>query len=58
MYPSFKQSSTSGGIHEQSKGCWEISPMFWHFVPNELKHTGQTSYPNPQVKFFSFFQMA
>jgi hypothetical protein len=52
MYPSLKQSSTSGGMHEQSEGCWEIPPIFWLFLSNEFKHTEQTSYPNPQVLFF------
>jgi hypothetical protein len=52
MYPALKQSSTSSGMHEQSKGCQDIPSMFWDFVSNDLKHTGQTSYPNPQVLFF------
>jgi hypothetical protein len=39
-------------MHEQSKGCLEIPPIFWHFMSKELKHTGQVSYPNPQVLFF------
>jgi hypothetical protein len=56
MYLSLKQSSTSGGMHEQSKSCWEIPPIFWGFMSNELKHTGQTLYPNPKDLFF--FQMA
>ncbi len=29
----------------------EIPPIFWRFLSNELKHTGQTLYPNPQVLF-------
>jgi hypothetical protein len=52
MYPSLKQSSTSSGMHKQSKGCREIPPIFWHFLSSELKHTGQTLYLNPQVLFF------
>jgi hypothetical protein len=39
-------------MHEQSGGCQETPPIFWHFVSSELKHSGQISYPNPQVLLF------
>jgi hypothetical protein len=45
MYLSLKQSSTSSGMDEQSKGCWEIPPIFWLFLSKKLKHL------NPQVLF-------
>jgi hypothetical protein len=52
MNPSLKQSSTSSGMHKQSKGYLEIPPIFWRFVSKQLKHTGKISYPNPQSILF------